>query len=393
VPLVDSFAIFGLGGFAAIYGSMRAGRELRGGGWLVVAGLGVGVATLTRIDGVFLATAPATAWLIRRGVGPWRATVPALPWSRAVACAAVAALVVVPWLLRQQLVYGTPLPSAGGHTLWITTFNEQFSIGHTVDLGTYLAPGAPAIIGSKLESWGLLAGRTAVLLGGVFLFSFVYGTWRERRRADLAPVLVYWFVLFVAMGGIFTLHAPFGAWYHSAWAWLPFAIPLAVGAFVPGTAALGRWIPMLRRPRNQRFLLGAAIVGAIVLSVLSSAALMVGWAADASRIATASRFLERQASPSDVVMHVNAPAISLATGLRALAPPFDPYPVIEEVVRAFDVTWVVVERPPGAGSDPLGLWAGPSAVDVEGNRATFLSSEPAFDSVDVRVYRTVRVEE
>jgi 4-amino-4-deoxy-L-arabinose transferase-like glycosyltransferase len=393
VPLVDSFAIFGLGGCAAIYGSMRAVRELRGGRWLILAGVGVGVATLTRIDGIILAVAPAIAWLIRRGIGPWRVDLPPLSWRLAVACAGITTVILLPWLVRQQLVYGTPLPSAGGHTLWITSFNEQFSIGHTVDLGTYLASGAPAIIGSKLESWGLLVGRTAVLLGGVFLFSFAYGAWRERRRADLAPFLVYWLVLFLAMGGLFTLHAPFGAWYHSAWAWLPFVIPLAVGAFIPGTTALARWLPMLGRRRNQRFLLGAAVVGAIVLSIISSATLMAGWAADASRLATASRFLERQASQSDVVMHVNAPAISLATGLRAVAPPFDPYPVIQEVVRAYDVTWVVVERPPGAGSDPLGLWTGTSAVDVEGNRATFLSSEPAFDSADVRVYRTVPADE
>ena len=33
---------------------------------------------------------------------------------------------------------GAPLPSAGGHTLWIREYNEQFSIGHEVSLATYL---------------------------------------------------------------------------------------------------------------------------------------------------------------------------------------------------------------------------------------------------------------
>jgi len=387
VPLVDSFALFGLGGFAAIYGATRAVREPKGGLWLVLAGIGVGVATLTRIDGMVLAIAPAVAWLVRRSMGPWRVDLPALSWRWAIASAAVTIVLLSPWLLRQQMVFGTPFPSAGGHTLWITSFNEQFSIGHPIDLGTYLASGAPAIIGSKLESWGLLVGRTAVLLGGAFVFSFGYGMWHERHNAALAPFLVYWLALFVIMGGLFTLHAPQGAWYHSAWAWLPFAIPLAVGSFTPGTEALGRRALLFSRERNQRFLLGAAMAGAIALSIIGSASLSVGWAADASRLAAITRFLNRHAEPSDVIMYVNPPAISLSTGRRSVAPPFDPYPVIEAVVRAYDVAWIVVERQSGTSEDALGLWNGSSSIDSAGNRATFLPREPALASRSHRIFR------
>lgn len=386
VPTVDSFAIFGLGGFAALYGSRRVlgpGGDAR---WMAVAGAGVGLAAMTRIDGTLLAVAPAVAWLIRRRVGPWRVDLPPLSWGWAIACGAVAVAIVLPWLMRQQGVFGTPLPSAGGHTLWITTFNEQFSIGHPVGPQSYFALGWPAIIGQKLESWGLLIGRTAVLLGGTFLFPFAYGLWRERRRAELAPFLVYFLVLFLVMGGLFTLHAPMGAWYHSAWAWLPFAIPLAVGAFVPAAAAIGRWLPIFSRARNQRFLLSAATVGALALSLVGSASLVRSWTAAGQRIEVAAAYLAEQASPTDIVMHVNAPAIALATGLRAIAAPFDPYAVIEEVVRAYEVDWVVVERTPGAETDPLQLWEGADAVDPSGASPDFLPAAPAFDSSEVRIY-------
>lgn len=386
VPLVESFAIFGLGGFAALYGATRAISEPAGGRWLVLAGIGVGIATLTRIDGMVLAIAPAIAWLARRGVGPWRVALQPLPWRAAISSAAIALLILAPWLVRQQIVFGTLFPSAGGHTLWITSYNEQFSIGHQVDLGTYLASGAPAIIGSKLASWGLLLGRTAVLLGGAFVFSFGYGLWRERSRPELAPFTGYWLVLFVMMGALFTFHAPQGAWYHSALAWLPFAIPLAVASFVPAVAALGRRMRVFSRARNQQFLLASAVMGAVALSIIGSATLMLGWARDGSRLETVTRFLAEDAAPSDVVMYVNPPALTLRTDLASVAPPFDPFPVIEQVIRAYDVRWVVLERQTGAAEDVLGLWEGASSTDSEGNRATFLPDMATFSAADVRIY-------
>lgn len=389
VPLVDGFALFGLGGFLALYGATRVVRDAAGARWLVLSGIGVAIATLTRIDGILLAVAPATAWVIRRGIGPWRVPLPRLSWAAAGACAAVAFVLVLPWLVRQQLVFGTPLPSGGGHTLWITGYNEQFSIGHPVDLSSYLESGLPAIIGSKLASWGLLLGRTATLLGGAFVLSFAYGLWRERKRAELAPFVVYWVVLFALMGGLFTFHAPQGAWYHSAWAWLPFAIPLAVASFMPGVAALGRHLALFSRQRNQRFLLVAAVCGAAVLSLVGSVSLLVGWNQDRQRLLEVAGFLEGAAAPSDVVMVVDPPSLTLETELASVPPPFDPFPVIEDVIRAYDVAWVVVERQPGAATDPLGLWNGAEAVDAEGHAATFLSDVPAYDSEAVRVFAVV----
>jgi hypothetical protein len=386
VPMVDSFAVFGVAGFTALYAATRAVRAPAGSWWLVVSGLAVGLATLTRIDGMLLAIAPAVAWFNRRGIGPWASIAPPLPWRAALASALAAVIVLAPWLLRQQLVFGTPFPSAGGHTLWITSYNEQFSIGHPVDLGTYLASGPAAIVASKLTSWGLLIGRTAVLLGGAFIISFAYGLWRDRRRPELAPFLAYWVVLFVVMGALFTLHAPQGAWYHSAWAWLPFAIPLAVASFIPAVERLGRSAPMFARSRNQTFLFRAAVAGAVVLSLVGSFSLIVGWRGDRQRLDAAASFLEAQARPDDVVMYIDPPSLTLATGLRSVPFPYDPFPVIESVARAYDVRWVVVERERGRDGDALGLWNGGGSVDVDGNSADFLLDSPAFDASDVRVY-------
>jgi hypothetical protein len=378
-PLVDAFVVFGAAGVGAIWCAMRAVRATPPGPWLVAAGALVGVATLARVDGLLLAVAPATAWAMRRDSGSWPLR---LAWG---AGSVVAALVVLaPWLVRDLAVFGSPFPSAGGHTLWITSYNQQFSIASDPTLGEYLAWGPTNIIGSKLATWAELVGRTAVLLGGLFVVPFAYGLWRERRRPELRPFLAYFVVMFVAMGAIFTFHAPKGAFYHSSLAWLPIAAGLAVANLGPTAAAAGRAWPFLRRPATHRFLAVAGLVGAAVLSLAGSAVLIGQWSDTHARLRQAAQFLAGDAD--SVVMAYNPAALNALTGNPGVAPPFDAFPIIGEVVRAYDVRWVVVTLAPGESRDPLGLWDGAAATDSAGNHPDFLPAVPAFDAPRVRVY-------
>jgi len=386
-PTTDNFAVFGATGAASIYCSMRAIRSLSAGRWLVVAGAFAGLATLARIDGALLAFAVATAWFVRRGWSPWKA--PAGPVSVAWGAASVVAyfLVLAPWFGRNLSEFGAILPSTGGHTLWITSYNEQFSIGHEVSLSTYLEWGWANIIGSKLFSWWELVGRLTALLGGIFVLPFVAGLWIYRRRADLAPFLVYFAVMFFAMGAIFTFHGPKGAFYHSSPAWLPWAFGIAVAAVPPLCDAAGRWWKFLRRPQTHRFLAVAGMAGAVVLSVAGSAILFREWDFSRIRHEQAAEFLRSNAGADDVFMASDPASVWPLTGNPGVAAPFDPYRVIEQVVDAYDVTWVVVLRPGPGEVDPLGLWDGAAATDSEGAHPSFLPDEPAFEGDDVRVFR------
>ena len=307
------------------------------------------------------------------------------PWGFASATAFLA--VLAPWLARNVAVFGTPLPSAGGHTLWITEYNEQFSIGHEVSLATYLDWGLVNIVASKITSWFELVGRTGVLLGGIFLIFFVAGLWIFRRRAELAPFLVYFAVMFVAMGLIFTFHAPKGAYYHSAPAWLPWAFAISAAAVPPTLNAAGRFWPFLRRPQTHRFLAVAGLAGAVVLSVVGSVILFDQWDRSRLRDEQAAAFLRENAAPDDVFMASDPASLHPLTGNPGLAAPFDPYDVIEQVVAAYDVEWVVVLRPGPGETDPLGLWDGAAATDSEGNHPSFLPAVPQFEGDDVRVFR------
>ncbi len=388
-PAIDNFALIGLCGTAVLWMSARAVRSERPGPWIIGAGAVAGLAALTRIDGVLLTLAPATAWLVGRGWTPWKVIGGKPSWAAGFASAGAFLLVVAPWLIRQAIVFGTPLPSAGGHTLWITSYNEQFSVGHEVSLATYLAWGWANIITSKISTLGVIAGRTLVLMGGFLVISFVGGLWFFRKRPDLAPFYVYFVALVVLMAGLFTFHAPQSAWYHSAPAWLGFGLPLALAGLPPTATAIGRFWPFLRRPRTHAFLGGVGVLAAIVLSVLGSLSLYEGWVEGRERDEAAASFFVENGLTDDVVMYREASALNLISGNPAVAFPYDPFPVIEEAVRAYDVEWVVVSQQANELRAPLGLWEGGNAVDAEGNRADFLETEPAFETENVRIFAVV----
>ena len=386
-PTLDNFAVFGAAGAVALWAALRATRPGRASAWLVVSGAAVGLATLARVDGLLIAVAPLTAWLVDRGLGPWTGGGARRLGGLALVLSAVAAVAIMaPWLARNLATFGSAFPSAGGHTLWITSYNQQFSISADVSPGAYLDWGLANIVGSKLFAWWEIGWRTVVLLGGIFGFFFFAGLWRERRRGDLAPFIVYWVVMFAAMGLVFTFHAPHGAYYHSAAAWLPFAFPMAVAAAGPVLTALGRAWGFLRRPQTHRFVEVAALVGAIVLSLVGSASLYRLWETSHQRDLQTAQYLADAGLTDATVLYGDPASLWLLTGNPGVAAPFDPYPVIEEVVRAYGVEWVIVTLREDAKIDPLGLWLGGHAVDGDGNRADWLATDATFEADGIRIF-------
>ena len=167
------------------------------------------------------------------------------------------------------------------------------------------------------------------------------------------------------------------------------AFAIAVGAVAPVSTSVGRWWPFLRRPQTHRFLLSAGVAAAIVLSLAGSATLLASWRIANQRLASAAAFLEASAPRGDVVMFADPARLNLLTDHPGVAAPFDPFAVIEEVVRAYEVRWVVVTLEPGEARDALGLWDGASGVDSTGASPSFLPADPAFAAEGVRVYEVV----
>lgn len=386
--IVENFAVFGLAGLGALYAAMRVARGgERAGWWLVASGAFVGIATLARIEGVLLSIATATAWLIGMGWSPWRYAGRRIGWMAGFGSFAAFAAVIAPWLLRNLQTFGAALPSTGGSTLWIKSYNEQFSISADTSLAAYLAQGPLPIIGSKLGAWLVVGGYVFVLLGGLFAVFFAASLVLRRRDPSVAPFLVYFVLMLVFMGGLFTFHAPRGLFNHHAAAWLPIAAPMGVLGVVPLATALGRWWRFLGRPATHRFLVVASLGAAVTISVTTSALLLQSWHADIAAAHRVEAFLDANAGPGAVVMHRDAPLLSTITGYPAVGLPYDPFPVIEDVVRAYGVDWYVAQRQTqGDRVEPTGLWEGGRAIDSEGNQADWLEETPAYDDGQLRIF-------
>lgn len=386
--IVENFAVFGLAGLGALYAAMRAARgDPRRRWWLVASGAFVGIATLARIEGVLLSISTATAWLIGMGWSPWPSGGRRFGWMAGVGSFAAFAVVVAPWLIRNLQTFGELLPSTGGSTLWIKSYNEQFSISADTSLATYLAQGPLPIIGSKLSAWLVIGGYVFVLLGGLFGLFFAASLVVRRRDPALAPFLVYFVVMLVFMGGLFTFHAPRGLFNHHAAAWLPIAAPLAVLGVAPLASALGRWWRFLAQPATHRFLVVASLGAAVIISVATSAILLKSWREDIAAAHRVEGFLDSHADPDDVLMYRDAPLLSTISGYRVVGLPYDPFPIIENVVRAYGVEWYVAQRQTqGDRVEPTGLWEGGRATDSDGNRADWLEDTPRYEDDLVRIF-------
>jgi hypothetical protein len=164
---------------------------------------------------------------------------------------------------------------------------------------------------------------------------------------------------------------------------------MAVASVAPACTWAGRAWPFLRRPATQRFVIVAGLAGAMALSVIGSGILYAQWARSRDRDEQAAAFLRVAADPTDIVMSSDPASLYPLTGNPGLAAPFDPYEVLEEVVRAYGVDWVVVTRPGPGATDPLGLWNGAAATDIRGAHPSFLPASPAFEGDDVRIFEVV----
>jgi hypothetical protein len=185
---------------------------------------------------------------------------------------------------------------------------------------------------------------------------------------------------------LFTEHAPKGAFLHTAAAWLPIALPLGVAGMGPLATWAGRFWPFLRRPATHRFLEVVGVGGAIVLALAGAISLLGPWQVRIDRHEAAAAFLREAADPTDVLLAADPSSLYLLTELRGVAPPFDPFEVVADVVDAYGVDWVVVVLEADADRDPLGLWDGAAAVDAAGDAPGFLPAAPAFEADGVRIY-------
>ena len=370
----DSFGLFMTLGVLALWLCARGAAGDRRA--FVAGGVVVGLAALTRVDGVLLGL-PFAVIGIRETWRALRGKPGALGWVPAVACAALFVLVVSPWLMRQLATYGSILP--GGQTLWLTEYQQLFSFGRAPTLDSLLALGPGQLLSSRFDALLSAVGLFAVLpLSFVLAPLALVGAWTNRRSSVFQPFFIYCAALVAVMVVAFAALVPHGTFIHAASALVPHTFLLVVA----GLAAAVRWVAE-RRPTwsaataTKRFT-AAAVAIALIVAGLQTVSTARQWS-DVRDVQEALVERLRDVPRSDRFMAVDPGAMNYLTGLQGVVTPHDELPVIERVMSAYNVRWLVVEsrsivpslRPILTGaarpewlSDPVAIVPGahPSAV-------------------------------
>jgi len=400
-PFVAQPDNFGLYEPAAAGALWLAGRALKGGPNAArdyaLAGLLVGLATLSRNDAVLVGAIVALAFAWDR----WRAwhtrggRHPAIPLAAVVACVVLFAVCVVPWFARQLAVFGSLSPStASGKVLFIRDIGEWDSITTPATLDHLLGMGLGPLLATRIE--GLIAAVTifGVLVGGVVLVPFMLVGARRRRSVDFGPFFGYAILLFAFSALVSAVHVPGGTFIHSAIALAPHAYVLALEGVL---VAVG-WIAARRRGWNateaERVFVGAAVAFAVVVGALGSVSVHATWDASRRQFQAVAVALTAAGAPTtDHVMSIDASGTKYWTGRGGVVLVNDPLPTIEEVARAYDVRWLVLDRAdavpavaPILDEDARPAWIGKAVLTSDGPDGLRDSGlyPVCFDAADAR---------
>ena len=321
----------------------------------VAGGVVVGLASLARNDGILLGVPFALAFLLERWRA-WRAAGLVGPsslfgrggvigWAAALGCLAGFLVLMVPWYARQLAVFGTLLPSAAtGRVLWITDYQQLFSVTGQPGLDTFLAQGLGPLLVSRALGFVAAAGLFAYLPFAVVLAPLVLlGAWLRRRDTAFAPWLVYGLTLLAASTFLFALHVPSGNFMHSAVALLPHADLLLTVGIVAAVGWVARRRPRWDAPRASRVFTGLAVGVVLIFAVISTLTTTATWQSAAAARAPLELALAPLAA-EDRLMSADPAGWWYATGRWGVVTPADPLPTVEEAARAYGIRWLVLEQ-------------------------------------------------
>jgi 4-amino-4-deoxy-L-arabinose transferase-like glycosyltransferase len=336
----DNFALFMLLGALALW---LCGRGLRGDRRsFAIGGVAVGLAFLSRNDGVLLGVPFALAFLYDLARRPRGSRI---GWQAATICAGGFLLVAAPWLLRQVDVFGSVSPSSvGGRILFIREYRELYSVTTETTLDAFLSQGLGPVIQSRLgglrDALLIFVAMPLLVLLAPFL---LVGAWVRRRSRDFAPWFIYASVLFLFTALISAVHVRYGTFIHSAVALLPHAyllVMLGVAAVVSWVASHRASWDAPRARRNFSLMLVGVIAAASVVATLST---VDAWRREHDGRVAVLAALAAVAEPTDVVMSPDAGAYRYHGGWDGIVTPDDPLPTVERALQLYDARWLALE--------------------------------------------------
>jgi hypothetical protein len=276
-------------------------------------------------------------------------------------------LTVAPWFARQLATFGSLSPStASGKVLFIRDMGEWDSITVPANLDHLLGMGAGPLLLSRVGGLVAAAFIFTILIGGLVLIPFlVIGAWRRRGHAAFGPWLAYAFLLFAFSALVSAVHVPGGTFIHSAVALAPAGYVLALEGVIVGTAWLAVRRPAWKTTQAARVFVAGATTFGVIAAVLGSVFVHRGWDAKRERMEAVAAALDDAGAPvTDRVMSIDAAGYRYWTGRPGVVLVNDPLDTVEEVARAYDIRWLVLE--------PGDTVAAAKAILVDGERPDWI---------------------
>ena len=268
-------------------------------------------------------------------------------------------LIMIPWFLRNQAVFGTFLSPGGSKMLWLLSYDELFSFpASQLTFARWWQSGIQAIANSRLWALGINLERTLAEQGEIFLLPLVgIGFWSMRKDRRVLLAGLAWLLTFAAMTFAFPFAGARGGFFHSGaalqpiwWAVAPLGLEQVIG-----------WVGKRRGwnivQAGRIFRTGIVAMAAILSVVIAySRGIGVGgsiaWGEEQAAYSQINRLLQQDGIDKEaVVMVANPPGFYLASGNPAIAIPNGNLDTLLEVTHKYQAEYVILER----GSVPSGL--------------------------------------
>lgn len=372
--LPETFAPFALFGSVALWLAGDRWQVASGKWWGgLLVGLLVGLAHLTRADGILLLPVVAFVPVLFSRSGVTRHTsritshesrithhVLRVIMSHLAFIVLGYLLAMAPWFARNLSAVGTPLSPGGAKTLWLRVYDDLFCYGCDLSPRSYLAWGWGSILCSKLGALGENVQRFLAEDCLVFMLPFILiGLYRLRRYFAFTLSFVYLLLVYFTHSLAFTFPGPRGGFFHASAPALPFLF--AAGA--EGLDAAVAWVAHKRhwnRAQALSVFAAAAVAAAVVLSTYVALGKLPGWRNIDRAYVEAGAWLDAHDVPADAVVMVNnPPGFWYHTRRPAVVvpAPVGDVETLLEVADRYEVAYVVLV---GAAShprlEPLTAW-------------------------------------
>jgi hypothetical protein len=343
----DSFSIYALLGSGTILAISAARRPSS---WLLV-GILIGLASLTRADGLlFLPLALlGLKWRSKRFL------------RDALIIGFGVVVVMGPWWLRNVKSVGSPLGGGASRVFWLQTYDDLFAYPPDhLTFENWLDTGIGNLVSERVKSFGVITQRIVAENGIVFLGPFMaVGVWKHRGSHIMKLAMSYLAALLAIMVLLFPSVGARGAWFHSSVAMMP----ILWAAAPSGMTTAIQWIGKKRswNLREAERVLGSAFIGLVIVLTIGLAAGRLispgsgqsGWGASQLAYRDVAQRLSELDSQAKMVSVNNPPGWYIASGVPAVVHPNGDEDALRQVVKQYEVQWVILERNHPAGLAPL----------------------------------------